>query len=516
LRGALRGVGAAAAAALLGFMIAAPHLIPFARHLPDTVRYQRLAARTDSQAGQPRWFDARKANFLKSTVSSQPYGRWPYSDRSFLPLGGGGYAGLTALAGAFLAIGFRIRRVVPLLVTGAVIGLLVAELGPLIAITRHLPLLHTVEWTRLITMLPLCLAVGGALGVGELVRRRRPAALIAVAAAAAVSLAVSPKPAVAVVWLAIGTAAVIALIRPRLGVAVFVVVTLVDLVPWARAMLPMGDPALFYPETRFMTAFEQRHDAAGSPRAMGLGFSVYPSMLSMYGIADVRYHNPVADHRYAQVLDAALDFHPVSRPYEYFSPVRTLPPLVDFLNLGCVISGATGLPDRFVEIASDAVGRRRLFENPRRLPPAFIPTGGVVVDAGRTLDATASITDPRIVVVSREEAAGRQVPPSPWNPDAVSWTSDGFGRASLDVSGDGTRFVATSLTHPGGWRARSGGHRLEIVTVNHAFVGVVVPVGVNRVELTYTPPGFRTGVVIGLVGLVILVALVAVAARRPR
>ncbi len=265
-----------------------------------------------------------------------------------------------------------------------------------------------------------------------------------------------------------------------------------------------------------MTAFKQRCAEAGSARAIGLGFNVYPSMLAMYGVADIRYHNPVADHRYAQVLDAALDFHPVSRPYEYFSPVRTLPPLVDFLNLGFVVSGSSELPDRFVEVAADAVGRRRLFENRRRLPRAFIPTGGVVVDGGRTLDATASISDPRVVVVSRAEAAGRQVPPSRWDPDAVCWTSNGRGRVKLDVAGDGVRLVATSLTHPGGWNARADDRRLEVITIDHAFVGIVVPDGVGHVELTHTPPGFRTGVVIGLVGLMVLVALVTGAARRQR
>ena len=516
LRGALAGVGAAAAAALLGFMLAAPHLLPFARHLPNTVRYQRLTEHASGHPAPHGWVDSRKARFLKSTASPQPYGWWPYSQGPFLPVGGGGYAGLTALAGAFLALAFRARRVVPLVVTGTAIGALVAEFRPLIALAHRLPLLESVEWTRLITVLPLCLAVGGAIGLSELMRRRRPVALTAVAAAAGVSLAVSPRPAVAVIWLGIGIATIVLLTRPKLATALLVAVTLADLAPWARAMLPMGDPRLFYPETRFMTTLEQRQTASGSPRATGLRFNVYPSMLAMYGAADIRYHNPVADHRYAQVLDAALRFHPVSQPYEYFSPVRTLPPLVDFLNLGLIVTGARDLPDRFTEVTTDAKGRHRLFENRQRLPRAFIPTGGVVVDAERTLEATASITDPRIVVVSRGEANGRQVPRSRWDPTAVGWTADGHGRVVMEVGGNGIRLVATSLTHRRGWRGRAGSQRLEIITVNHAFVGVVVPDGVKSVELGFTPPGFRTGVMIFLIGFIVLLGLVVTPVKRRR
>lgn len=515
--GAVRGASAALAAALLGFAIAAPQALPFARHLPHTVRYQRLAKSPGDQSSTPlRLVDRQRANFLKSTVSPQPYGQWPYSEKPFLPLGGGGYAGLVALAGSCLALAFGIRRCLPFAACGLLIGSLIAELGPVIAVADRLPLAQTVGWTRLITTLPLCLAICGSVGLSALLRRPRPSALTAVAAAAGVSLLVSPKPAIALLWGVLALALAAALRRPRLGTVMVLAVAIADLVPWAHAMLPYGDPALFYPDTGFMAAVQRERAASGHPRAIGLGLSVYPSMLSLYGAPDIRYHNPVADHRYAQVLDATLGFHPEARPYQYFSPVTRLPPAVDFLNLGLVIAGTRELPDRFLEVAVDTTGRRRLFRNREVVPRAFIPTGGRVVDRDETLKATAAIVDPRTVVVSRTDAAGRRVPETDWRPDLVGWLDDGFGRVTLEVAGNGTRLVATSLSQPAGWSASAAGRQLETITLNHAFLGVVVPASANLVDLRYRPEGLVAGVVIGVLGLAFLLGLVVLAVRRAR
>jgi hypothetical protein len=227
----------------------------------------------------------------------------------------------------------------------------------------------------------------------------------------------------------------------------------------------------------------------------------------MYGMADVRYHNPVADHAYAEVLDSVLGFHSQTEPQEYISPIRRLPRFLDFLNVGCVVSGGSSLTGRFEPFLRQEDGRRASCSNAGVLPIAFLPKDYIIVEPNDVLPALVSTQDPRVVVLSRDEAEGLKLPPSHWWPKGVSSSTDTLGRVRLSIHRDGGVLVATSLTQPRGWVATSEGRRLETITVNHAFLGVVGPAGVRTAELEFVPPGFRAGVALGVVGAVAVALL---------
>jgi hypothetical protein len=90
------------------------------------------------------------------------------------------------------------------------------------------------------------------------------------------------------------------------------------------------------------------------------------------------------------------------------------------------------------------------------------------------------------------------------------------GRALLAVPGGGLRLLATSIQGPTGWHARAaGGARLAELTVDGAFLGVVVPAGVSRVELVYRPPGLVAGTALALLALLVIIALAVRGGRVP-
>lgn len=511
LHGFLRGVGASTAAAALGFMLAAPHIFPFAKLLPHTVRYHRMTASDeDSAARSQRLFHPVHGKLLKGATNPNAYGKAPYDGPGFVPVGGGSYAGLVALAGAAIALASGRRRCWPLMGTVAGIGVMVAQFLPVIRVVELLPLAGSVAWTRLVTTIPLCIGVCGAVGFSEITRHRRSPvlALVGVATAAAVSLAVFSSPAVVFLWLGVAAATMLLLWRSRFGIAALVVVALLDLGPWANAMLPRGDGNLFYPDTGFTRALQREVDGLASCRVVGLGYNAYPSLLSVYGIDDIRYHNPVTDYRYASLLGAAFGFHPEDAPYEYFSGFRRVDRrLLDFLNVGLVVSGGRQVPARFEEINSDWTGALRVYRNLKALPRAFIPIDASIVDPSQTFSAVIAMGDPRRVVLDRAEVGSMVRPRAKWAPQSVTWTREAPGLVTSTIGGDGERLLATSLTHPHGWSARSAGRTLQTMTVNHAFLGVIVPPGVGEITLRYVPPGFFAGFALCAVGLALTVAI---------
>ncbi len=83
----------------------------------------------------------------------------------------------------------------------------------------------------------------------------------------------------------------------------------------------------------------------------------------------------------------------------------------------------------------------------------------------------------------------------------------------VEVEGDAMLVVAAGLVDV--WRVSVGGEPAELVTVDHALTGVVVPAGATQVELWYRPPRARMGIGLSLGAALVLVA-VGITPRRGR
>ncbi|HET9229493.1 MAG TPA: hypothetical protein VFR31_22625 [Thermoanaerobaculia bacterium] len=498
-RNFVRGLGAAALAAALGFGLAAPHILPFALYLPDSQRAQETLHREMpvyyvSLTNPWTWFLPGYGQLVLSPVNPRVYGH-PYLDEFRGPFNWpeaeSGYAGLVAFAGSMVALlAFRRRRSWPFLAFAAVSLLLAGQFLPFAHVIFSVGSLKTIAWARFLPVGALALAVAGAMGTDRLVRGRRPIVWIAVAVAALLSLTAYLDAPVAWVWVFIALAAVWK--RP----ALLALALALDLGTWGRSHLPSTDPALFYPTTEFVTLLKQETESGGPWRVAGEDQMLFPSLLAVYGIADARTHNPLAPMPYLRTLEAGFGFAPTTQ--NYFPAFRGIDhPFLDFLNVRTLASVVyRPAPATMERIDGDRFGPFRLYRNPDALPRWFLPSAVDVIPEEGVGKWVSGLKDPRRVAVFDRRAAS-------WvgEPGEVRLVSLSPGRIALEVPGSGDRLLATSLTLPEGWRTGP----FEKVVVNGAFLGVHVPAGASRVELRYIPPGFVAGWVIGALSLLAVV-----------
>jgi hypothetical protein len=522
-------LSAPALAVALGVALAAPVLVPFVERLPAAQRIDELAydrVPLEMLDWAPRtWFLPRDAPLLEAPLGAQVFGR-PYGGlfegRLNWAEASAGYAGIVALAGAALAVaGRRRRRALPFLLTSASGLVIAAGLLPLRAALAALPWIGLTATTRLLPLVGLGLAVAGALGIDPLLRGRPswPGAA-ALLLPAALSIRFDPRLFAVLLWLALAAAALLARSRRLIAATLLAAVLLADLAPWAILLLPRGDTFSFYPVTAAIETLRRESSSAGGPwRVTGEDLATYPSLLPVYGLDEVRPHNPLAPRDYARVLRAAFGFAPARR---YFGPFGNLDhPLLDFLNVRSVVSystrpGAPGwrpVPSTLERIDAGEHGTFRLLRNRDALPRIFVPTSAQALRDDQ-IDAWIEVLrDPRRVALRLDEVGEWRPAPRRFDARAVEVLSSRPGRIEIRVTIPGGGLVATSIPGPEGWRAAAGGDELERLQVNGAFLGVRVPAGTDRVALSYSPPGFAPGGVIGALALATVIALLVVDRR---
>jgi hypothetical protein len=644
--GFVRGLGAAAAAALLGFALAAPHVLPFLSALPGAARTRDMLAQKapehHARLLEPAsWFLAPSAAFLRAPINPRVYGL-PYQEPFRGPFDWvdalSGYTGLVAFAGAAVVLAsaswrrsrrgtsgrmvavtvqhsragspaaaallagrspgraaedtpspllrgdfvpgrINLRRVCPWLGFVIVSLLLSAGFVPFILLLQAVPLLRLPAYTRLLPVACLALAVAGGYGTDLLLRRRLPGGArvrvaIGLGLAAAVSLAADRSPYVLLLWGLLVAVALLAPWRRQVAVVVLALALGLDLVPWAQRLLPRGQPALFYPPNELMAAVA-RETAAGAAaqsggpgaaaagagetggpwRAVGIARLVYPSLLPVYGIAEVRPDNVLVPAAYLRVLDAAFGFNPDLLNY-YASFGHPDHPLLSFLGVRAVVGNIwEPRPSTLVPVPAPGAMPFLVFRNPRALPRWFVPAAIDAIERPALDRWIAGLADPGRVAVFRDElraaglgvgagaefgvsgfgvtrfgsaAGGVQAAPKPSGAIQAAARPAGTvvaarvltavpGRTLLAVPGAGARLLATSIQGPAGWLARAaGGRQLAELTVNGAFLGVVVPANVTRVGLVYRPPGLVAGAMLGLLALLVVLALAAVGGRSAK
>ena len=505
LRRFLAGAGAAG---LLGAALAAPLLVPFTAAAERSVRArERLGA--VMPAGEA--FIGQGHRYFLGPFGARVFGK-PYGPTFTGPWGWpeslSAYTGMLALAGAAASLAGRTRRrTAPLLAISGVVLLVASRPLPLELLLWRVPPLRVPELSRFVPLACLGIAAAGALGWTALERRRRP-----LAAALVPGVAMAPDAAVLLPALLLVAAGALLWGRRATAAAVVAALALLgDLVPWGRAQLPKGDPFAFYRTSPLME--QVKAEAATGPfRAAGEDFLIYPSVLPVFGVADPRFHNPLAPVEQRAVLGTVFGFAPDSSLY--FAPLRNVEhPLLDFLGVRMLVSNEYQPAKRRLEFAGGGEQGFRVYRNPAALPRWFLATEAEVAPAARALERIAAIRDARSVVLIAERSGGWRPASQRWDPGAVRPTEPPRpGRLSLAVAGEGERLLATSLPGPFGWSARSGGGgELRTLPVNGAYLGVAVPAEVERLELRYRPPGIVAGTVVATLAMVALGA----AAVRP-
>lgn len=500
------GVIRAASAALLGLALATPHVLPFLAALPDSSRAAETLGDLDRSAEMrwddpSSWFFQRRGALLLAPLARDVFG-FPYSS----PQSGGAiswpdsltaYAGVVCLAGAFAAFLSRHRRVALVFGTVALVSLvLAAEPLPLMRLLFELPPLRAPAYARLLLVASLALSIAGAVGLQALASGRRRVWWGCVVAAG-LALSVAPNAANVALWLVVLALALVlvrgrAAWQPRLAV-LWLVLVLVDLFPWARATLPVGPPAIFYPRTAALARVADEVAVDGPWRVVGEDFLFYPNLPSVYGLADPRAHNPMAPAAQLRAMGAAFDFAPLRE--RYFAPLhRPEHPFLDFLNVRIVLSsryrpalvGFERLPEEFDPFV--------LWRNPDALPRWFLASGADEVTAKALPGWIAGMTDARRVSLAPGTLARLGCPAVVAGVGSVETIRARPGRIELRVPAEtpACALVATSIPYARGWHARGNGKALTTLHLHGGYLGIA-PAGARDFELLYTPPGLWLG-----------------------
>ncbi len=124
------------------------------------------------------------------------------------------------------------------------------------------------------------------------------------------------------------------------------------------------------------------------------------------------------------------------------------------------------------------------------------------------------LTDPGRVAVFGAQVGSWTPPPGAQPVRAARPLAARPGHVELEVPGQGSRLLATSLPSPAGWHATTaGGRKLTTLTVDGAFLGVLCPAGVSRFALDFVPPGLGAGMGLFALACGALAALLWRAAR---
>ena len=76
-------------------------------------------------------------------------------------------------------------------------------------------------------------------------------------------------------------------------------------------------------------------------------------------------------------------------------------------------------------------------------------------------------------------------------------------KVTVETESDGTKILVLSDAYYPGWKAEINGDDTEIIRVNHAFRGVIVPKGKNMIVFSYQPYPFFTGILVTIISIAI-------------
>jgi len=480
-----------AAALALATLVAAPALLPFARALPDSLRWSRLVAARQpgatggalspvnvgpAAAASP---GAPPATRVVQTVAPKALRYWGRANSNE---DAAGFAGTATLLAALLALPGWLAGRRPMRHELAALGLAALCLA-LLALPGGAAGLVPAGGLSGRLALPLDLALAAA-AAATLERFRRPglpawlarvALPVAVVALALAHLAIyrrfadpaDPSTLQVLRWgwlhwhLRFLALAGVALFVGRGRRATAWVVALAigaELFLIARPINPPMPRRLDFPEVPSVAFLEaSRGRGPAGERMLATGTAFLPNLAAVYGLADARVFNPMAPAAYLGLLAPAIERWAGEIPVLD----RADHPVYDHLAVGWLLAPREeGCPEG-TETAfrgPDAVVCRR----PGAHPLLRLAGGAPLEDVGAS-------------------AGGDR------------W----WGRTPTPTGGR----LATGIYAASGWRVLADGRPAPIEHLDGALLGARLPPGSRRIDLVYRPAGFLAGCLLAALGL---------------
>ncbi|HYC59105.1 MAG TPA: YfhO family protein [Thermoanaerobaculia bacterium] len=283
--------------------------------------------------------------------------------------------------------------------------------------------------------------------------------------------------------------------------------------------MPLPDRML-YPTTPLIAKLQELQAASPEPfRITGIAAQFFPNLSAIYGLEDIRAHDPMSNAKYLAFLKLTADYE----PWNYFAFLNDAnKPVFDFLNVRYVVldPGAPVTdPDRYAIVYDGRDGR--ILEN-RNVMPRFFAVRNVLLEfrkevfypqlrAHRDWTTTALLDDLKTDNAQLRDDFFRP------RPDDGPLASAKIVKASpteysLRASAPRWSLVVSSIPWWPGWNVEIEGKRVEPIRVNAVFLGFAAPPGEHDVRVWYSPLSFWIGVWVA-VGTVVAVAA-AIRKRR--
>lgn len=535
VRAAGRLIGACALMMFLALLIASPFLVAFAEAITKSQRYQQLKAHPN-----PPLF----THFSYAVALIQPHFFGPMEQEKWGPAGAetaSGFAGILGIAGwvallvdTMLSKRWRSREAFFVLAVPLLLGIMFD--WPLIGSAFHKVLAMAAN-ARVRVLLCFVLAVLTAAAI-DLAERRRALPLLAGAAIASAILgmlvyttqfptawahdntilAMLPSILVlaVVAWLAM---------RPGFASTVAVVAAIaIEMFAAGKYWNPVLPERLMYPMTPAIQTVVDAVRRSNPPfRIVGMGATLFPNTSAIYGLEDIRAHDPMSNGRYLGMLRVLTGYETDDYFAHWLNHDTTL---LDYLNVRYVMTEPDKeLPEgRYRKMYEGKDGR--VYENTAVLP-RFFAARNVILEFNRTafikqLMKHASWKDTVLVntlPVENDQMRTDLLSPRPLHsPEAsVHITKASATDFSMKVQAPRYSVVVSSLPFWPGWRVRMNGKTILTRPVNGAFIGFTVPPGTWDVRVDYFPLPVYVATAVSLSTLVAMLAVcVAPATARAR
>ncbi|QDU65765.1 YfhO family protein [Engelhardtia mirabilis] len=466
-----RALALAGAGALVGAMVAAPALLPFAEYLGHS-RAATLfeeAEATDAVAladvapllvapnlhGNPAHGDYTGPKGLNLNYSELV---GPFVGRLLLIL---------AVAGAVLR--WRDGRV-RFLAGLSLFALLVAwQAPPLYDLLREVPRLRSTKLMRFGLFAAFGLSALGAVGLDACLSRLRRHVL-----------------------------------RRSLGLVACVVVA-AELLLFARGYNPATPRELVVPDSATVDFLHGAGADQRPERVLGTrGTYLFPNANLFHRLALPTGYDSIEDERMAQLVGLLTSDERARlfvKEIGYFD--RSIP-LLDLLGVRWALS-AEPLPPPFEAVHTSPTGLVT-WERPMALGRAFVAKGARRVDddAERLALLGAEDFDPRVALFEGPPPAGAQAYEGTAPPGEARLVGHAPGLATVAVDVDAVALLVFTETFDQGWHAEVDGRPVPVQRLDHALCGIWLQPGDRTVEMRYAPASFRAGLVLAAVGLLVL------------
>lgn len=419
-----------------------------------------------------------------------------------------GYIGILPLVFAVFALLVRKDKLTRFLgIAGAVVLLFLLP-TPLAKIPyqMHIPMLSSLQPTRLMVLVDICLALLAALGFDAYIKKPTKKIFFGIVlvscALAGLWVYVLRDPGMLVARrnlmlpsALLGISALLVVVPLFIGkkwrdgiVYAVIAVTVFDLFRFGWKFTPFTPRDYFFPVTA-MVSFLQSQPAPY--RVMSTDNRIMPpNVNAYYGIESVEGYDPIYDSRYEEFIAALNRGEPNITPPFGFNRIITLSrtdsPLLRLLNVPYILS-LDDMKNPDMELMYTEGNTRMYFYKkamPRMYPVESIYVSSSEQDAINRLYSTEFNPAKEAVVEENIMVAASTLTET----DMVKITEYSAGQIRATTAFDQPHVVVIANMFDPGWKAAVDGKETRIFRTNYLFQGVLVPGGDHIITLRYNYP----------------------------